>query len=156
MTTTQRPPHGKLRRVLPITATAVLLSCCGSVAFFVFGGEWLAKALIPKAYSNMVGECTRSGGPDTMWEICGYRSPDDVDRVLAYYEHIMPGFSELQVSGRSGICHYNGRSDASILGKLAAIITDGTSYPGVSVMICDSDVPGAKTDIQVRTDWPAQ
>lgn len=92
-----------------------------------------------------------------MWEFKNYRTPDNVETVLAFYETHMPGFEFYETvhpSGQAEAGYHNGRCNGSKLSHYLSETLEG-GLPCVSVTISYDDDNPPGTRIRFRFDWPA-
>lgn len=135
-----------------------------SLVVMVVAGERLARAVAPPDYprSELI-ERRDSGGGDIKWDRRTYRTTDDMDTVLDYYESYMPGF--IQSEHREAPAVYtNTRCNDGALASLVTAVINGAPRrlhdenlpsPCVSVTIFpDPNIP-AGTRIWLWLDWPA-
>lgn len=124
----------------------------------------MAEALAPPEYPGSVLEGTgESGGPDSRWRTATYYTPDSIDKVMAFMEGQMPGFSQSESQGYRGPVYRNVARNESKLAEFAAFLATGESpppmLPTALVMVgmrWDAVTSTAiGTTIWIRTDWPA-
>jgi hypothetical protein len=124
----------------------------------------MARALAPPQYpgSQLVKTYPREG-TESQGDWRTYRTSDSVDKVLAFMEEHMPGFTIGNDSIR-GTVYRNTKEDRSDLAKRAAdyscsslfCATSGlTHYPSASVIIYSDPDNSAGTLVDVLIDWPA-
>ena len=124
----------------------------------------MARALAPPEYpgSQLVNTYPRNG-TESQGDWRTYRTPDSVDKVLAFMEQHMPGFVIGHDPNR-GTIYRNNKEDKSDLAKRAAdyscsslfCATSGlTHYPSANVIIYSDPENPAGSLIEVQIDWPA-